>query len=259
MVARRPLGGYPGAVVLAGGDLWVSVQHGDRGALLALDPLTLAVERRTPLAWSGALVAAGGSLWVGGNGVLRRVDEATGAVTATVPVPGGAAITLGGGAAVLVDGESTLGGIWRVQRRYAATGALLAQTPASIGVTAPLIGGVVDGGVWIHESTGMQGFVERLDLATLHASPASVVRGSNGVLAEVDDGRLWVTQGAAGQMRNYCADPATGREIAPLPAGVVDDENNAILAIADGEIYWDDSALRHVTIYQAPVPAACRP
>jgi hypothetical protein len=70
----------------------------------------------------------------------------------------------------------------------------------------------------------MMGYVQRLDAATMTAEgsacqeggrTSSGVEGTNDVTARLASGLLWVTQIAGGPARNYCANPVTGREIAP--------------------------------------------
>jgi hypothetical protein len=269
VLARLVLAGAYGQALLVGGNLWVisntELHVGvGRSTLLAVDPSTLAVRLRLALPTApaatfapDAIAAAGGELWIAGSSTLYRVAPATATVSAAVPVAGAARTTIGANptGTVLVDGESTEGGVWRVQRRNPTTGALLAQTATSIGVTSPTIGGIVATGVWISDHGGMMGGAERLDLATLNPIATSEISGSNGVDATVIGDRLWVTQPGSGSVRNYCADPVTGTVIARLTVAIA--ANDIILGFADGNVYYVNPHERLVTVDRAPIPTEC--
>jgi hypothetical protein len=265
---RLVLSGAYGQALLVGGNLWVisgtepSV-GADRATLLAVDPSTLLVRHRLVLPTApsdhyapDAIAAAGGGLWVAGSSALYRVAPTTATVTTAVPVTGASRTTIGADSSgtVLVDGESSYGGIWRVQRRNTTTGALLAQTAATIGVTSPTIGGIITSGIWISDPGGSAGGVERLDLTTLHPIAGSEVNGSNGVAVTVTGNRLWVTQPAGATVRNYCADPSNGAIIARLRFAI--GNNDIIIGFADGDVIYIDQLTAGV-VDRAPVPTGC--
>ena len=135
-----------------------------------------------------------------------------------------------------------------------------------IGVSAPAVAGPVGSAVWVSEATGMMGYVQRLDAATMTAqgsacqeggTTSTCVEGINDITARLADGLLWVTQIAGGPTRNYCADPATGRAIAPLELPLP--AQDEILAITPNRIFYAapgpaaDQYLR-----QEAIPSACR-
>jgi hypothetical protein len=219
-------------VVLAHGSLWVTITkwptHGDRGTatLLRLDPESLDVRSTLVLPGSGAftdggtLAVAGGWLWVGGFARLDRVSLATGELSGTVPVPGAQAVLVAADSSggTLVAGIGDHGGAGYVQRREPATGALLASSAQIGGTTAPDVGAVIDGGLWLVEPTGNMAYIARLDLTTLKRAhvdpPQSQTRGN--MSAQTFDGVFWISQPGAAAERNYCADPITGRPLASL-------------------------------------------
>ena len=213
---------------------------------------------------------AAGALWVTASTgstpavqtLLRLNPE-----TASIALPGAASSDLSANAAgtVLVVGEADSGGRGAVQRRDPATGALVASYPI-MGVSAPAVAGPFGSAVWVSEATGMMGYVQRLDAATMTAAgsacaeggtTSTCVEGTNDITARLAGGLLWITQIAGGQARNYCADPVTGRKIAPieLPQPTQDE----VLAITPQQIFYAapgpaaDQYLR-----QEPIPSACR-
>jgi DNA-binding beta-propeller fold protein YncE len=68
----------------AAGALWVTSTYGD-GAITRLDPVTGAAETFSNHAVFDVSAAGAGSLW---SSQVKRVDPATGRVTASIPVPG---------------------------------------------------------------------------------------------------------------------------------------------------------------------------
>lgn len=134
-------------------------------------------------------------------------------------------------------------------------------------MTKPYIGGIFDGGVWISESGGMMGYVQRLALDTLKptsfagaqphpgiTAPPSIF-GTNGISARVLDGILWVTQLAGGPHHNYCGDPLTGRSQAPLAIG----QQALLLAVDAGSVYYvpDPSRPRAQELARAAIDSRC--
>jgi hypothetical protein len=254
--AARYLGAAFEQAVLAAGALWVATATGSTPAaevLLRLNPDTLEVTGRWRVGTGGwprwaaqVLAVAGGGLWVAGGNRLLHLSLPGGTITASIALPGAAISDLSANAAgtVLVVGEADSGGSGAAQRRDPTTGALLASFPMT-GVSAPAVAGPVGSAVWVSEATGMMGYVQRLDAATMTdegsacwegGTPNTCVEGTNDVTARLDGGLLWVTQIAGGPAHNYCADPATGREIAPieLPQPAQDE----VLAITPDHIFY---------------------
>jgi len=261
-------------LVAAAGALWAAVSGPSGQQVLRLDPRTLAVTGRR-LTWpqgyplfggAHALAVAGGGLWVAAAGALLRLALPSGRLSLTVRIPGAASadVSAGPAGAVLVVGEADREGRGAVQARDPVTGALLASRPM-LGVVAPEVSGPAGGAVWVSEPTGMMGYVQRLGLPGLTAGPGSCpdggvtarcVGGTNAITARIAGGRLWVTDPAGGARRNYCADPATGRPLAPLR--LPDPALDEILAIGPAAVYYatpgpgDTQYVRELAI-----PAAC--
>jgi hypothetical protein len=275
--AARRLGGAFEQAVLAAGALWVAALVGpDLAArtLLRLNPDTLKLTGRWQVGTGGppwaaqVLVVAGGGLWAAGGNRLLHLSLPGGTITASIALPGAASSDLSANAAgtILIVGEADSGGRGAVQRRDPTTGALLAASHPMPGVSAPAVAGPIGSAVWVSEATGMMGYVQRLDAATMTAeasacieggTTSTCVEGTNDVTARLAGGLLWITQIAGGQARNYCADPVTGREIAPieLPQPTRDE----VLAITPHQIFYAapgpaaDQYLR-----QEAIPNACR-
>lgn len=272
--ARQHLSGMVDQALEAGGSLWVATQSGSMPStktLLTLNPATLRVSRQQRMGvgegFAQSLVVADGSLWAAGGNRLLRLSLPAGTVTASIDLPEAASSDVSANAAgtILILGEANDEGVGTVERRDPATGALLASYPALLGVAAPTVAGPVGSAVWMSEATGMMGYVQRLDAASMRPdgsacaegrSTSTCVFGTNDIAARIADGLLWVTQVAGGQQTNYCAEPLSGRMLAPLvlPRPGQDE----VLAIASDRIFYAapgpkaDEYLR-----QEPVPAAC--
>jgi hypothetical protein len=274
--ARTELGTYVDGIVLAQGSLWVTTtrypRHGERGTatLFRFDPQSLDVRSTLVLPGSGAfssggsLTVAGGWLWVGGFARLDRVSLSTGELSETVRVPGASRLSVAADPSgrVLLTSAGNSEGLAHVQRRDPVTGALLATSPLFEGVVEPGVGGVIDGGVWFSESTGLQGYVGRLDLVTLKATGTQTPKDStNGIEANVIDGILWITQVAGGRQRNYCGNPVTGRSRAPLANSVLNDQIEFLTADAH-YVYLDETPVgadaHAVLLIRQPISPRCR-
>jgi hypothetical protein len=263
--AARPLiPGRPGTPLSAGGWLWLPIATSAGESLLRLNPVDLAEAGDLPLGGGSGqgvgrgshLAAAGGALWAAAGGRLLRVSLVTGQVIAAIPLPGAytSGVAANGKGTVLVVSEANDGGTGSVQRRDPVTGALLASHPMS-GVTAPALGGIADSGVWVSEPTGLLGYVERFRIATMAPDPATDVSGTNGIGATVADGAVWVTDYVGGPLRNYCADPVTGRRLATVPLPDLDQDR--LLAVSGRYLYYDSPASSGFYLRRVPVPAAC--
>jgi hypothetical protein len=259
--------GAIGAPLAAAGSLWLTGSFSGQAMLLRLDPRTLMVtgELQIAAADSGAeeshIAYAGGSIWVDGSDELVRVSPATAAADLTIPLPSADSSDVGaspdGGTLIVSEAD---GGNGTIQRRDPVTGTLLASHPMQ-GVIAPIIGGVSAAGAWVSEPTGMLGYIERFSAASLNPQAYTQVHGSNGLHADVWDGKLWVRDQAAGAAQNYCADPVTGRRLATLP--LPDLGQDYLMAVTGGLIYYSVPASRSgsassgFAIRTVPVPAAC--
>ena len=168
----------------------------------------------------GSLSATGGSVWVGTGHDLIRVAPETGTIKSVTRFPGASGIKVAADASHLVVSVGYARA--RVQLRDPVTGAFRASSGSfPVGVRLahqPSFGGIAGDGVWITFAIGgPRGYVERLDLRTMKAVPATIVYGTGGIQAQVAGGILWVTQVGGGAARNYCADPITGQPRLTLP------------------------------------------
>jgi hypothetical protein len=243
-VVRRLVPGDPGPPLAAGGWLWITTSTAADKRLIRMNPASLAVTGNVSIAgrsWhgftgSGAdLAAAGGALWVTSGGRLLRVSLRTGKVIDVLPLAGADTSGVGASASgtVLVVSEAHEG-VGAVQRRDPVTGTLIASHPM-MGVVAPRIGGVTASSVWLAEPTGMMGYIERFSTATMAPDPATYVGGSNGIDVRIADGVAWVTEQVSSR-HNYCADPVTGRVLAPIP--LPDPGRDYLLAISGHYLYY---------------------
>jgi len=265
VTATRQLGAvYFDQAVAAGGSLWVATSSLPGEALVRLDPQTLAVTGRKWIGGGGnqglsghVLAVAGGGLWVAGGDRLLRLSLPAGAVTASVPLPGAAAsqVATDSPGTVLVAEETTSLGSGILQRRDPATGALLAASPAVPGVVGLFLGGVIGSGVWVSNATGMMGYAERFDAETLAASPGTRVEGTNGITVQAVDGLAWVSPGAGWPGSGFCADPSSGRVLAPVKLPQAD----RLLAIGPSQLFYAAPAPDGSEyVEQEPLPGGCR-
>lgn len=262
LAVNTSLPGTVGRPVFAAGSLWVTDAASDGEFLLRLNPLTLAVTGRVKITsgkgiggFGGHIAFAGGLVWADGANRLVAVSPSAMSVRRAITFPhanDSDAMASADGTTLIVS--EAVSGNGSVQRRDPVTGALLASVPM-LGVVAPILGGVTSGGVWISEPTGMMGYVERLDAATLAAGAATRVRGTNGIRVDLWDGELWVSNQGGGPSRNYCADPANGRRLAtsPLPDLVQDFP----MTVVGHRMYYSVSVGNGFKIRTVPVPAAC--
>lgn len=268
VVATRRLGSAFDQALLANGDLWVITDsHTGPGRssywLLRLDPVSLAVRSRTVLPATrrtparGSLAVAGHWLWVG-TAALDRVSLATGRVDRVVRLhyPGPVQVDADGAERLLL---ASLGSVHPtyIARLNSRTGALQAHTNVMWSVTQPAIEGIVAGGAWIDDSTGMTTTSWRIDTHTLWTTPTQVpaIPGAR-VLARLLDGILWVTKPERGRLVTYCADPVTGAPLARLPLL----RTNSTLLTADAtDIYYSDisSTAGSFVLKQAPIDPRC--
>jgi len=257
--------GILSAPLYAAGSLWMTDAPVSVGGLLLLrlDPRTLmvtgelsaGVHSLSSTGTGGHVAFAGGSIWVDGGGQLVRVSPRTVTAELTIPQPGADSADLAaspGGDTLIVTSADSGDGV--IQRRDPVTGALLASHP-TLGVVAPLIGGVSNAGAWVREPTGMLGYVERFAARSMTPQKETRVEGSNGISADVWDGALWVRNQAAGPAQNYCADPATGRRLATLP--LPDLARDYVLTVHARTLFYSAPDGDGFAIRKVPVPAPC--
>lgn len=276
VVAQRRMAGSFDSAMAASGSLWVTTNSLTREVVWRLDPRTLAVRGHWQVAASkgfvgyvgGSMAVAGGALWVAGGNRLLRLSLPGGQVVVSIPLPGAASSDVASNAtgSVLIVGEATSSGVGTIERRDPVTGALMATTPSIIGVTAPRVSEILGGQVWVSESTGMMGYVQRYDVTPLAPagaacrdgrSTSSCLEGTNGIRARVADGLVWISQPAGGPTREVCLDPTNGSVLASLP---LTGNDAALLAIGTHHLYVLNPLAPTVTgqtLTQVPIPLAC--
>ena len=265
VLATRRLGSEFGQALIAARELWVITYSfsGPRRAsywVLGLDPHSLAVRSRTilpatsPTNGLGSLAVAGHWLWVG-TATVDRLSLASGRVERIVN------LHYRGPVQVAADpaGRVLLASLGLENPTYIArlnsrTGEVQARTTVRWSEIQPLIDGIVAGGAWIDNGTGMTTTSWRIDLQTLKTTPTQVpaIPGSR-VFASAIDGILWVTK--PGHLVTYCADPVTGQLRARLPLGT----NSILLTAQATSIYYYDVAPKtgSTLLKRAPIDPRC--
>lgn len=141
---------WPLAVAFGFGSAWMPGEPGDQQELLRVDPASLAVVARIPVGQGATAVAGPDAIWVlnGGDGTVSRVDPTTNAVTETLRV----------GAPGFMAGVFAGGRLWiqnedthQVLRLDPRTGKTTVLAVRTVGVADPwLVAG--RGRVWVRTS-----------------------------------------------------------------------------------------------------------
>jgi hypothetical protein len=183
VLAVRSLESALSQALLAEGSLWVTTTSRQGTLLWRLDPRSLSVRSRVVLSTagraeglSGSLAVAGGQLWVGTD-TLDRVSLHTGLVDRVVKLP------YHGSVKVAADptGRVLLATLGYEHPTYIArlnpdTGAVQARTTIPYSVNQPSITGVIDGGAWIYNATGMADGSRRIAVNTLKPTAPSTIQ-----------------------------------------------------------------------------------
>ncbi|MGC9222094.1 MAG: hypothetical protein ACP5H2_12245 [Solirubrobacteraceae bacterium] len=274
ILATRALGGTYSQALRHGGSLWITTTRGARSWLWRLDPDSLVIRAKLLLGTSGdgygeaapTMAVAGGWLWVGDMDQLLRVSPVTARITSEIPVPhaGGVDVASDSNGFVLVDSEGRETAF--VQRRDPVNGTLLKQSAPIQSIARPYIGGVYKDSLWISNSGGHAGYVERFSLTTLKPTAFAgsqphpgvmmppAILGGGGITAEVIDGTLWVTQTDGGTHANYCGNPLTGVSRAPLKL----DGQADLLTVGSGRIYYlPVASVRNETLKSVAASQRC--
>jgi|GEM_PF-2326728 len=280
VLARTLLGNFglgPASdqLLIADGSLWVAAAGpagapGPRGEVLRFQPETLKATGTTIFTNRGAsqetAALAGGWVWVTDGGTLHKLSPADGQVakTITLGTADQSQVTTNARGTVLIVAEAE-NGFGTIQTRNPTSGALIITTkPGILGVTAPNLSEVTGGGVWVSVATGMQGYLERLDVSTLHPTPLSLPYpgdATNGISAQIMSGVLYVQQIDGGPTRNYCGNPSNGQMLAPLglgPASTVLAADSTDLFYVPVVWYAGPSPARGEELVSLPINAKCR-
>ena len=272
--ATAQLGAQFDQAVEISGSLWVTTSTTNNKTLIRLNPQTLAVTGRwtlgdTPDFTNSDMAVVGGGLWIAAGDRLLRLSLPDGSVTTSLSLPGAdtSSVTTNPQGTILVDAEAKAGS-GAVQRRDPTTGRLLASFPMN-GVTAPRLTGIIGSSVWVSESTGMMGYVERLDATSMQPSAEDLtncrdgymgptcISGTNGITATAANGLIWITQVAGGSSRNYCAIPSSGKALASLTLPQPDEDS--IAAIGPNDIYYAYYATNANHLGRQALPTGCQP
>lgn len=252
------------SMLLVGGSMWATTSSFTQTFLWRLDPGSLAVRSEVRVPTSrfaegivGSLAAAGGTLWVGA-GELDRVSLTTGRVERVVKAPYRGPVQLAADRA----GRILLASLGfehptHIARLNPRTGVLLSQLTIPRSGSQPRVGGIVDGGAWIENTTGTNTTAVRLDLNTMRVTRTLATK-ANRVAVRVLDDVMWVTEPAGEANVNYCADPVTGRPLVALPPLPGD---SVLLAADASRIFYTDVPVNahSVKLESALISPDCRP
>jgi virginiamycin B lyase len=176
-----PVGLQPYDATFAYGAAWATAYA--TGELERIDPATNRVVKRWKLPQATGVVGAFGSLWATGTAGVIRVDPATNALVATIPIESGAAWTAASDDAVWV---TTPNGVDRIDPQSNSVAAEV-KLPGA----APFLGdpAVVDGMVWVPE-------IRRNSIAVVDPATNSVTQtvkaGAGPFVVTEIDGDAWV-------------------------------------------------------------------
>jgi hypothetical protein len=251
-------------VLLAGGSLWATTT-GTSTTLWRMDPQSLSVRSHTSVPTSrhsegiaGSLAAAAGKLWVGA-GQLDEVSLTSGRVERAVTLPYRGPVQL----AADPTGRILIASVGfqhpvHVVRLNPRTGVVLSQRTIPQSASQPILGGILDGGVWIQNTVGSKTTGTRLAVGPLKPSRTSpLAKPTSIALFRVLDGVLWVTESVGQSNLNYCADPVTGHplvELPPLPG------DSFLLAADASTIFYTDAPVNAhaIKLESAPISSRCR-
>jgi streptogramin lyase len=152
------------------------------------------------------LAAGYGSVWVIGAGAIYRVDPATAAIVATIPVPGTGQKLSGiatGAGAVWVTSEAPHYGVYRIDPRHGRVTSFIRLQPTPTGIA------VAYHWVWVIESKPGPGIVIRIDPRANHVSGPPIRIGISPGRIVPGAGALWLTSGSSNSWMSRI-NPATG-------------------------------------------------
>jgi hypothetical protein len=201
LVARIPVGQSPGSVAIAGGSVWVANDNGDGSATFAgqntltrIDPTTDRVVDTIKVEVGGPIAAGFGAIWVmsdqnsDGNGLLRKLDAATGRPIATFALTGEPVVSCGALWTIdTVIGTGT-SGVSVVSQIDPVTGQRLHRWPViagGAGVPEDSLGGCVS--IAVPEENPLTSVISTVSLEEGIESPGPTIPTP----VEVVGGALW--------------------------------------------------------------------
>jgi DNA-binding beta-propeller fold protein YncE/predicted Ser/Thr protein kinase len=192
VTARIPVGGRPGAIVVAGGRVWVA--DGAGGGVSAINPRGGRVFKRgiAPRAEPLRLAAGAGAVWVSSasTGTVRRIDR--GSATAETPIRvgrGPAGVTVAGGLVWVANSRS--GTVTRVDPSIRA----IFGDPIAVGGRP----GGIDAGtdaVWV--ANAADDTVSRIAIESGETVGDPIAVGSNPGAVAVGERAVWVANNGDG-------------------------------------------------------------
>ena len=222
VAANVAVGRDPAGVAIDPSGVWVTSWY---NTLSRIDPATNTVLSVVPVDFTTtqraeAIGSGAGSLWVTATdtdanfdplpGVVKRIDPATGATLATIPVGKSPwAIDVSPGAVWVANADSS-----SVMRIDPSTNQVVATIaiPNAYGVTVGL------GAVWVSSTDGR---VTRIDPATDQIVTTIPTQATGGLIA-TGNGAVWVTNRGDVDLANGSLsriDPATNQVVANTPLG----------------------------------------
>jgi virginiamycin B lyase len=234
------VGATPSWAQVAGGSAWIATDAG----LVQLDGATGESVGTTALPGRvcAGMGAGEGSLWIGtcGDPVITRVDAATGAVQATIPmdVPtwlrDRSSVSVGEGSVwALSDGNEPL-----LVRIDPATNAVVDRFPVAVGSSA-LQAGL--GAVWITNCD--EEILLRIDPAT-GERVATIDVGYYPDALAIGEGSIWVVDQEDGTVSRV--DPTTNTRVAVIPVSDVGIDGDIVVAGGSVWVHVNDALLAQI-------------
>lgn len=212
VAARVAVSGYPSAIAVGEGAIWVRVStRSGPEKLVRIDPNTNQIVAEIPLppvSFEATLVAGGGAVWAASNQGLVRVDPATNAVAATIP-------------GIMAVYDYGFGSVWAqgvndaFETNIVRIDPTTNQVTASIGLEAgPEEVVVGEGAVWVNQFLDdPEGTLLRIDPAT-NEIVARIDVKTHGYLIAVGGGRVWVPAWVRSERTGLVAiDPVTNQPV----------------------------------------------
>ena len=253
LLARIPIGQDPGSVAITDGSVWVGNNNGDgsmtfpgqrplpltgHNTLIRIDPATNRVVETVKVQVGGPIAAGFDAIWVmgdqdgDGNGVLRKIDAATGRLTATFDLTGEPVVSCGALwtiDTVIATGTSEVSLVSQIDPK---TGQRIHRWPViagGAGVPQDTLSGCVS--IAVPEDNPLTSTISAVSLEEGIESPGPTIPTP----AQVVGGRLWsVTPDGIVQPLDQQDQPAGSPT--ELPQAATDNGNWRFLEV--GGTYW---------------------